>query len=125
MFLIQKDGLKKGKKCKRKKWHHVFIPNACSPNLQLYLPGHRKYTHPYQYIYPYQYMYRQSPVKSPDIKTLKIKRHSHFVNASYLFTHISYKGKTYTITAQEPSMYPDQYIENLSCILLVLSAYVK
>ena len=40
-------------------------------------------------------------------KALKIKRHLNFVNASYLFTHISYKGKTYTITAQEPSIYFD------------------
>ena len=36
---------------------------------------------------------------------MKIKRHLNFVNASYLFTYISYKGKTYTITAQEPSIY--------------------
>ena len=38
-------------------------------------------------------------------KVLKIKRHLYFVNASYLFTHIRYKGKTYTITAQEPSIH--------------------
>ena len=34
-----------------------------------------------------------------------LQRHLYFVNASYLFTHISYEGKTYTITAQEPSIY--------------------
>ena len=33
-----------------------------------------------------------------------IKRQLNFVNASYLFTHISYLEKTYTITAQEPSI---------------------
>ena len=33
-----------------------------------------------------------------------LQRHLYFVNASYLFTHISYRGKTYTITAQEPSI---------------------
>ena len=38
-------------------------------------------------------------------KVLKIKRHLNFVNASYLFTHISYIEKTYTTTAQEPSIY--------------------
>ena len=35
---------------------------------------------------------------------LKIKRHLKLVNASYLFTHISYLEKTYTTTAQEPSI---------------------
>ena len=39
------------------------------------------------------------------LKVLKIKRQKNFVNASHLFTHISYLEKTYTITAQEPSMY--------------------
>ena len=38
-------------------------------------------------------------------KVLKIKRHLNFVNWSYLFTHISYLEKTYTTTAQEPSIY--------------------
>ena len=33
------------------------------------------------------------------------KQQLNFVNASYLFTHISYLEKTYTTTAQEPSIY--------------------
>ena len=33
------------------------------------------------------------------------KRHLKLVNASYLFTLSSYLEKTYTITAQEPSIY--------------------
>ena len=36
---------------------------------------------------------------------MKIKRQLNFVNASHLFTHFSYLGKTYTTTAQEPSIY--------------------
>ena len=39
------------------------------------------------------------------LKVLKIKRQLNFVNASYLFTHISYLEKTYTTTAREPSLY--------------------
>ena len=44
-------------------------------------------------------MYRQSPVKTPDIKT------NNFVNESYLFTQGKTTAMTCTITAREPSMY--------------------
>ena len=33
------------------------------------------------------------------------------VNASYLFTHISYLEKTYTTTAQEPSIYVTNFLQ--------------
>ena len=39
------------------------------------------------------------------LKVLKIKRQLNFVNASYLFTHISNLEKTFRITAREPSIY--------------------
>ena len=32
-------------------------------------------------------------------------------NASYLFTHVSYLEKTYTTTAQEPSIYDEPQLE--------------
>ena len=50
-------------------------------------------------------------VTGPDVvalrnhKVLKIKRQANIVNASYLFTQISYIVKTYTTTAREPSIY--------------------
>ena len=34
-----------------------------------------------------------------------------FINVSYLFTSISYLEKTYTITAQEPSIYDSPLLE--------------
>ena len=40
-----------------------------------------------------------------DIYKLDLKQQLNLVNASYLFTHISYLEKTYTTTAQEPSIY--------------------
>ena len=49
-----------------------------------------------------------SPFPGPGHQTsppTETKRHLNFVNASYLFTHISYLDKTYTTAAQEPSMY--------------------
>ena len=45
-------------------------------------------------------MYRQSPVKSPDIKTT-----INIVTVSHSFTQPSTLAKTHTTTAREPSMY--------------------
>ena len=44
------------------------------------------------------------------LKVLKIKRQLNILNASYLFTQISYLEKTCTTTAREPSLY-NSYIE--------------
>ena len=46
--------------------------------------------------------------------SLENKTTLNFVNASYLFTHISYLEKTYTITAQEPSIY---FYERSTCMV--------
>ena len=49
------------------------------------------------------------------IKVLKIKRQQNIVNASYLFTQISYLEKTYTTTARELSIhtYIPKYVLNI------------
>ena len=49
---------------------------------------------------------------------MRIKRHLNFVNASYLFTPISYLDKTYTTTAQEPSIYSSQWFDKLTLHLI-------
>ena len=36
---------------KKRTLRSLAVPNACSLNLQLSRPGHRKYTYPYQYMY--------------------------------------------------------------------------
>ena len=39
-----------------------------------------------------------------------------FLNVSYSFTPISYLGKTYTITAQEPSIYTTNMVPTQEAI---------
>ena len=59
-------------------------------------------------------------------KSLENKMTNNFVNESYLFTQISYIVKTYTTTAQEPSIYTTTLVDdNIFLMDLTIHSFGK